>query len=202
MTVHDLRRLGAPRFSRRTFLKTLAAIGVVGSGVSLAGCGGASGRVVEMNDQMAFVPANLKVNVGETVTWTNKSRAMVHTATADPTLVRDPGNVKLPPGVAPWHSGNIAPGQSWSHTFEIPGEYRYVCVPHEVVGMVGAITVDARGAGGSGGNSASTGGRFVARGATKSMTFRLTTNETMTTASAIEIVFRCIGRRIVPPNPT
>src|SRR6185503_12378603 len=60
----------------------------------------------------------------------------------------------------------------------------------------GAITVDARGAGGSGGNSASAGGRFVARGATKSITFRLVTNETMRTASAIEIVFRCI----VPPG--
>jgi hypothetical protein len=61
--------------------------------------------------------------------------------------------------------------------------------------------VDARGAGGSGGNWASGGGRFVARGATKSMTFRLATNETIKTASAIEIVLRCIGRRIVPPNP-
>jgi hypothetical protein len=66
---------------------------------------------------------------------------------------------------------------------------------------IGAITVDARGAGGSGGNSASAGGWFVARGATKSITFRLTANETMTTASAIEIVLRCIGRRIVPPDP-
>jgi hypothetical protein len=46
------------------------------------------------------------------------------------------------------------------------------------------------------------GGRFVARGATKSMTFRLATNETITTASAIETVFRCIGRRIVPPDPS
>ena len=66
---------------------------------------------------------------------------------------------------------------------------------------IGAITVDARGAGGSGGNSASAGARFVARGATKSITFRLATNETMTTASAIETVFRCIGRRIVPRTP-
>ena len=69
------------------------------------------------------------------------------------------------------------------------------------VTAIGAITVDARGAGGSGGNSASAGGRFVARGATKSITFRLAANETTTTASAIEIVFRCIGRRIVPPDP-
>jgi hypothetical protein len=30
------------------------------------------------------------------------------------------------------------------------------------------------------------------------MTFRLTTNETTITASAIAIVFGCIGRRIIP----
>ena len=58
----------------------------------------------------------------------------------------------------------------------------------------------ARGAGGSGGNSTSAGGRIVARGASQSIAFRLTKNETATTASAIEIVFRCIGRRIVPPD--
>ena len=63
---------------------------------------------------------------------------------------------------------------------------------------IGAITVDARGAGGSGGNSTSAGARTSPRGATKSMSFRLTTNEMTMTASAIEIVFRCIGRRIVP----
>ncbi len=64
----------------------------------------------------------------------------------------------------------------------------------------GAITVDARGAGGSGGNSTSVGARTSPRGATKSKTFRLTTNETTMTATAIAIVFRCIGRRIVSPD--
>ena len=142
MTLFESRQRGAPRFSRRTFLKTLAAVGVVGSAASLVGCGGSSGRVIEMNDQMAFVPAKLTVKVGETVTWDNTSRAMVHTVTADPALVRDPGNVKLPQGAAPWDSGNIAPGQSWSHTFEIPGEYRYCCLPHEVVGMAGSVIVE------------------------------------------------------------
>ena len=43
---------------------------------------------------------------------------------------------------------------------------------------IGAITVEARGAGGSGGNSTSVGARTVSRGASQSMTFRLTTNET------------------------
>ena len=65
----------------------------------------------------------------------------------------------------------------------------------------GAMIVELRGAGGSGGNSASTGGLVAPRGATQSMTFRLITNETATTAVAIKIVFRCIGRRNRPPKP-
>ncbi len=65
----------------------------------------------------------------------------------------------------------------------------------------GAITTEARGAGRSGGNSTSTGARTTPRGATQSMTFRLTTNETATTATAARIFLRCIGRRIVPPEP-
>ena len=63
----------------------------------------------------------------------------------------------------------------------------------------GAITVDARGAAGSGGNSTSVGARTSPRGATKSKTFRLTTNETTMTATAIAIVLGCIGRRIGSP---
>lgn len=95
-----------------------------------------------MDDRMTFVPAALVVKVRDTVTWRNESRAMVHTATTDSTRVRDPGNVHRPPGAIAWDSGPIAPDESWSYTFEIPGEYRYCCVPHESVGMVGTVTVE------------------------------------------------------------
>ena len=64
----------------------------------------------------------------------------------------------------------------------------------------GAIMLEERGAGGSGGNSTSAGGRTVPRGATKSITFRLTTNEIATTATAISAVLRLNGRPIVPPD--
>ena len=60
--------------------------------------------------------------------------------------------------------------------------------------------MELRGAGGSGGNSTSTGGLTVPRGASQSIAFRLIENETATTATPIRIVFRCIGRRIVPPD--
>ena len=63
----------------------------------------------------------------------------------------------------------------------------------------GAITREARGAGGSGGNSTSTGAP-PPRGDSQSIAFRLTKNETATTAIAIRIVLRSILNGIVPPD--
>jgi hypothetical protein len=56
--------------------------------------------------------------------------------------------------------------------------------------------LELRGAAGSGGNSTSTGAGTVLRGDSQSMAFRLTKNETATTATPSRIVFR----RIVPPD--
>jgi hypothetical protein len=41
----------------------------------------------------------------------------------------------------PFHSGDIAPGSRFSHTFDVPGIYYYVCLPHEEMGMVGIVVV-------------------------------------------------------------
>ena len=57
-----------------------------------------------------------------------------------------------------------------------------------------------RGAGGSGGNSTSTGAAPVPRGHSQSMIFRLTKNETTITAIAGRIVLSRIACRIVPPD--
>ena len=40
-----------------------------------------------------------------------------------------------------WDSGQLNGGQSFSHTFDAPGDYTYFCMPHESLGMVGHITV-------------------------------------------------------------
>jgi hypothetical protein len=61
---------------------------------------------------------------------------------------------------------------------------------------IGATMLELRGAAGSGGNSTSTGAGTVLRGDSQSMAFRLTKNETATTATPSRIVFR----RIVPPD--
>jgi plastocyanin len=36
----------------------------------------------------------------------------------------------------------LQPGDSYSHTFTTPGEYRYICIPHVLSGMRGTITVE------------------------------------------------------------
>ena len=64
----------------------------------------------------------------------------------------------------------------------------------------GAMMLDARGAGGSGGSSTSTGARTAPRGATQSIAFRLTKNETASAATPSRIILGLIGRRIVPPD--
>lgn len=91
-------------------------------------------------DARKFEPAELTIPKGTTVTWQHVSGS-THTATADPSRVKDSANVALPEGAESWDSGDLTSGQSWSYAFDVPGTYRYFCVPHEGRGMVGTITV-------------------------------------------------------------
>lgn len=95
---------------------------------------------VEMNDQNVFVPAQLSINVGDTVVWMNVGSAP-HTATCDPSKAINASSVNLPAGAAPWDTGILMGGESGSHTFDTPGEYTYFCIPHEVIGMIGHVSV-------------------------------------------------------------
>jgi plastocyanin len=95
---------------------------------------------VQMNDVNRFVPAALTVPVGSTVTWQNVGQ-VTHTVTFDPSKAIRASDVSLPSGVAPWDSGNVDGGQSYSYTFATPGTYHYVCIPHEELGMLATITV-------------------------------------------------------------
>ncbi len=56
----------------------------------------------------------LTIPVGTTVMWTNDD-AMVHTVTAVD---------------GKFDSGMMAEGDTWSYTFDTPGEYEYLCSPH------------------------------------------------------------------------
>jgi len=91
---------------------------------------------------MSFQPRQSVVAEGTTVTWTNSS-TMIHTVTFDPAMARLPGSAAVPAGVAPFDLGLLRAGQSLSHTFNIAGEYRYFCRPHESMGHTGELIVIA-----------------------------------------------------------
>jgi plastocyanin len=97
---------------------------------------------VVMNDANQFMPADLTVARGGTVVWTNTGQ-MVHSVTDDPSKAINKTDAVLPSGAQPWDSGLINAGQTFSHTFDVPGQYAYFCIPHETLGMVGRITVSS-----------------------------------------------------------
>lgn len=76
----------------------------------------------------AFSPRDITVKKGTTVTWTNKD-STTHTVTeaeAD--------------GLTGPNSGNLAPGQSYSFTFDTVATYHYHCTIHpEMLGTVKVI---------------------------------------------------------------
>jgi plastocyanin len=57
-------------------------------------------------------------------------------------LYCDPINASDPEGATAWHSGDIAAGESFAIQLIVPGEYRYFCKPHEMMGHVGTIVVE------------------------------------------------------------
>jgi plastocyanin len=71
----------------------------------------------------AYSPNPLTVSVGTTVTWTNNDTT-AHNATAND---------------ASWSSGNMAPGASFSRTFNAAGTFTYHCTIHP--NMVASVTV-------------------------------------------------------------
>ncbi|HEX6804677.1 MAG TPA: copper-containing nitrite reductase [Terriglobales bacterium] len=95
--------------------------------------------LVGMSD-MGFLPPTIVVNAGETVVWRNSSE-VTHNVVADPGRAVYAIDVKLPSGVNPFGSRLLQPGQAFSHTFSVPGIYRYVCTLHETSGMKGVVIV-------------------------------------------------------------
>ncbi|HZA26256.1 MAG TPA: plastocyanin/azurin family copper-binding protein [Actinomycetota bacterium] len=100
----------------------------------------ASGVTIKMTEGLQFDPAEVTARVGEMVTWVNDA-SVDHTATGDPAKAAEMGDADLPQGAEPWDSGFVKPGASFTLTFDVPGTYRYFCVPHENVDMLGVIEV-------------------------------------------------------------
>ena len=77
-------------------------------------------------ENFAFSPANIVVDAGTTVTWTNYD-GVAHTVTSD-----DGGALDSP---------LFGENKTFSHTFREPGAYTYHCEPHP--NMRGLVTVRA-----------------------------------------------------------
>lgn len=76
----------------------------------------------------AFVPSDITVQRGTTVTWVNTD-LVPHTVTS--------GSEQAPTGL--FDSHELVHMQTFSYTFNIPGVYAYYCDLH--AGMTGTITV-------------------------------------------------------------
>src|SRR5690348_8651598 len=90
---------------------------------------------------LRFYPETTHVKVGDTVEWRNQS-SFTHSVNANPQ--RFPDDVSIPAGAAPFDSGRLPPGAVYRHTFNVPGTYKYVCLPHVDFGMAGTVVVQPR----------------------------------------------------------
>lgn len=85
-------------------------------------------REVALTSGLAFSPSTLTISAGTTVVWRNGA-AVFHTITPD--------------GHSEWSRATLSQsGETFSHTFNTPGTYRYYCEPHRSSGMTGVITVE------------------------------------------------------------
>lgn len=87
------------------------------------------------NGMLAFQPSKVEISAGDTVKWENNKLAP-HNVVFD----------KAPAGAeaAKFNHKQLAfnPGETFTATFDTPGEYTYYCEPHRGAGMVGTIIVN------------------------------------------------------------
>ncbi|WIV66419.1 cupredoxin domain-containing protein [Natrialbaceae archaeon AArc-T1-2] len=99
--------------------------------------------IVAPDGDWTFEPEELTISVGETVTW--YFDAPGHNVSSHP----DASDVnENPDGAEPFasyegedHFDLDDPDTEFEHTFEVPGEYTYVCTPHDG-SMIGTIIVE------------------------------------------------------------
>jgi plastocyanin len=87
---------------------------------------GANEVVIAMNDDR-FGPTKVEITPGTTVTWVNQGANIHSVASLD----------------GSFSSVSVMPGESFSYTYETPGEYAFICKHHARQGMTGKVVVTA-----------------------------------------------------------
>lgn len=102
--------------------------------------------IVAPDGEFVFEPDELTVSVGDTVRWGFANAG--HNVSCRP---EDADGVVLPDGAEPFASYGpeedpdvmlVPRGDTYEHTFEVTGQYTYVCIPHAASGMVGTVHVE------------------------------------------------------------
>ncbi len=95
---------------------------------------------VDATSALRFVPAAVCLRLDGTVTWINTAADLDHTSTDEPSLAADPSDASIPSGGHGWNLA-LPSGRSAHLTFRVAGVYRYFCIAHETLGMLGVVVV-------------------------------------------------------------
>ena len=99
----------------------VAAVFGVGLWPDIQPAAAAQDHVVKVDDSdrdaenWKWVPEEVVIAAGDTVTWDMTGAKMPHSAKAEDDS---------------WESGYVIEDSKWSRAFDQPGEYRYYCYPH------------------------------------------------------------------------
>lgn len=112
-------------------LKSVALAFIALSGAALAG---GTTHVVTTSG-FSFSPADITIEVGDTVMWTNLQIGFHNVAETD-----------FPPSTSSTNNGGFFSGPpgtqaTFLHTFNVAGQFAYVCETHTLSGMFGTVTV-------------------------------------------------------------
>lgn len=103
-------------------LLALAVMLAAGVLAAMGGCGKPAGNQVIIKD-LRFNPQTITVTKGTTVTWTNEDQT-AHTVTSDS------NDTTGAPKAQKFSSDPLNPGDTFKHTFDTPGTYKYHCDIH------------------------------------------------------------------------
>lgn len=103
----------------------LAALALLGAASPSPQPSASPAPVVVHISEFTYKPQTVTIHAGDSITFVNDDGA-AHTATADDKS---------------FDSGNLDHAQSWTHLFNEPGTYRYICTYHAF--MKATIVVQA-----------------------------------------------------------